>query len=432
MHRRAQVTLFILLGLVIVAGAFIIFFMRDRSAQTEVPGLIEAPTEIQPIKFFVEECIRTQLEEAVKKLPLQGGYYQAPDLSTTYSFLDIPYYYHHSELNLVPTEPMLSEQLSLYLEETLPDCIQDFRSFRSNGFEVDQGQLRATAMLTQARVEAQLAYPLRIRKAGREYTLDRFSSRVDSAFRNMYGYAAEIVSRIEEQPDYLPVSFLIDLAALNGFTVETVMQDEGSVIYSLNDLDAPREPRIFAFAVKYDWEDSSEELRFATIPPQTAYVGYEFTYEARANREAVTFSDYTQLFDIDPATGEIAFIPDGSQVGLHNIRLIAKDSEGGKAQAMMVLEVIAENSGPTIDPISDKTLGVGEVLSYSVQATDPEGDHLFYHVETGLSGVFLNLMNGELTYTAVAEDLGSHDVTITVLDTNNPPVEQSFTIKVVP
>jgi hypothetical protein len=432
MAKRAQLTLFILLGLMIVAAALVYYFMSSRDSSSGLERLIEAPAEIQPLKLFVESCISEQLQQAVKDLPLQGGYYERPPLSTTYSGLTIPYYYHHEALSQMPSEQVLGNQIALFLEDRLPDCIQDFRALRQGGFDIDAGELSASALLAQGSVDAEISYPLRVRRNDFSYTIDRFSASVDSTFRQMYGYAEGIIAELEKNPQYMPISFLIELASDNGFTVETILQDEGSVIYTLNDVDALREPRIFAFAVKYDWDEGSTEFEIDRIPDQTAYVGYAFSYDVTATLGGATFSDYTDLFNIDADTGQIKFIPMADQLGFYRILIRAEDPEGNAAQAMMTLEIKSDNQAPSIDPISDKTIRVGDVFSYTVHASDPEDDQLFYHVETDLSGVFLNLMDGELTYTPTSSDIGPHDVVIRVLDIHNPPVEQGFILTVVP
>jgi hypothetical protein len=182
MAKRAQLTLFILLGLMIVAAALVYYFMSSRDSSSGLERLIEAPAEIQPLKLFVESCISEQLQQAVKDLPLQGGYYERPPLSTTYSGLTIPYYYHHEALSQMPSEQVLGNQIALFLEDRLPDCIQDFRALRQGGFDIDAGELSASALLAQGSVDAEISYPLRVRRNDFSYTIDRFSASVDSTF----------------------------------------------------------------------------------------------------------------------------------------------------------------------------------------------------------------------------------------------------------
>ena len=85
MKKRGQVTLFIIIGMLILIltsiGFFWINYLRtiDRRVITD---------EIKPVTNYVDLCVEATARDAVERLGLQGGYIDIPD-----SILNNPYAY---------------------------------------------------------------------------------------------------------------------------------------------------------------------------------------------------------------------------------------------------------------------------------------------------------------------------------------------------
>ncbi len=75
----------------------------------------------------------------------------------------------------------------------------------------------------------------------------------------------------------------------------------------------------------------------------TAEVGVDFKYTVYATDEdkgdSLTFSDDTDLFDIDPDTGEISFTPSEKDGGIHHVTITATDEDGQTDQVTMTFIV---------------------------------------------------------------------------------------------
>jgi len=82
------------------------------------------------------------------------------------------------------------------------------------------------------------------------------------------------------------------------------------------------------------------------------------------------------------------------------------------------------NRLPTIVPIADRSLNVGEMLVIDVTASDPDGDPLALSVAGAPAGSsFVDAGNGTgtFTWTPAADDLGSHDLDFLAQDDAVPP-----------
>jgi hypothetical protein len=89
------------------------------------------------------------------------------------------------------------------------------------------------------------------------------------------------------------------------------------------------------------------------IPAQTATEEQPFQYQCVAadpdmkwGLDNLTFSDDTELFNIDPKTGAIAFTPTGGQEGIRRVTITVKDEDGAQVSASFDLSVVHVNHPP--------------------------------------------------------------------------------------
>ncbi len=84
-------------------------------------------------------------------------------------------------------------------------------------------------------------------------------------------------------------------------------------------------------------------------------VGETFTYQINAFDEDIEdtliFSDDTDLFDINPTTGEITFKPEKKDVGMHTVEITVTDEEGDSDDLIVTFEVVGEGEDEGIDLI---------------------------------------------------------------------------------
>jgi hypothetical protein len=151
---------------------------------------------------------------------------------------------------------------------------------------------------------------------------------------------------------------------------------------------------------------------------------YEFDV-SDPDGEPVHFSDNSEMFDIT-SDGVIDYTPsfeDISYSPIHVFRIIATD---GTARSFypMTLQFEAANTAPELD-LPDRLFAVeGVSFSYLVRAWDREGDNLEFSDDSELFDIFPT--TGQMIFTAVNDNVGKHQVNITVSDgefTTNATVE---------
>jgi len=159
----------------------------------------------------------------------------------------------------------------------------------------------------------------------------------------------------------------------------------------------------------------------SSIGYQEGFVDTEFYYdvEASAGDDPISFSDDSDLFVIDADSGEINFTPSSTDKGNYSITITVTNTicaDGGPtAEEVFTLEIKSEP--PVLDPIGNQTLTEDVAYYYDVNASDPDpGDNasLVFLDDTGLFDI--NESTGIISFTPVNDDVGVHEVRITVTD----------------
>src|SRR3989344_7450289 len=76
MRKRGQVTVFIIIGILIVLLAAIFLFLQGRLSLFQ-PQLA-VPQHVVPIQGYIEQCIMDSAEPAIRQMAAQGGFLTIP------------------------------------------------------------------------------------------------------------------------------------------------------------------------------------------------------------------------------------------------------------------------------------------------------------------------------------------------------------------
>lgn len=134
--------------------------------------------------------------------------------------------------------------------------------------------------------------------------------------------------------------------------------------------------------------------------------------------------------DEDDATFDYTF----SSSGNHSIKAIAdpyddvpEDREGNNEKTI-TLYVYPGNSPPTLASIGGKEVDEGELLQFSISASDPDGDNLTYSAQVLPQGA--TFQNKIFSWTPTYNQAGSYQVTFIVSDGHGGQDQETITIVV--
>jgi PKD repeat protein len=146
--------------------------------------------------------------------------------------------------------------------------------------------------------------------------------------------------------------------------------------------------------------------------------------------DAITFSDDSDLFEIDPQTGKIEFTPSNDDVGTHTITITASDEDGGVATVTFSIIISNTNDPPILNEINPQIAHEGQEFIMVVSATDLDsGDLLSFSDNSEL--FVIDPISGTITYIPKGKDEGKYTIQITVTDQSGGSDSKSFTLEVV-
>ena len=211
MNRKAQVTTFVILGILVIVLAVGIYYLRDRFLGTISPKDIQVPEQVQSVKIFVEECLDETLERAVNLIGQQGGYIEFPadpirvgpftNYLSVFGGNRVVYWYYKADNNIdyiqVPTINSMENEISSYVTDHLMGCLGSFNEF--DGFIIKKGRIKTEIDISNSQITSKIIFPLEISKGDFNFKFPEFYSTLNVPLGDLYTVARRVYDQQEEE-----------------------------------------------------------------------------------------------------------------------------------------------------------------------------------------------------------------------------------------
>lgn len=332
MKKRGQITNFIIIGVIIVVLAIALFFIL-RAPEPEVEEQLDLTEKSIAVKTYVDSCIDSTANTGLLLMGLQGGYLYAPENSISTQYSRVPFYYDNGN-KTVPTTQDMEEELAGYLDLYLNDCVQDFAGFDVSVYSIDAPENPVTEVIIDSEkgITVSVDYLVNITAEGRTQEIAEFSREYNYALGKLYAAANLLMAKITENPEYIPISYMDSISTEEEIEVDALSYGTSQVVYVLQDPNSlvEGEALLFLFATKINIENTAPVIEVETL---SATVGQEFAYAVKAtdaDDDQLLYSADTELFEIDPLTGEIIFTPESA--GIYSINVTVYDGQEAVSQ----------------------------------------------------------------------------------------------------
>ncbi len=193
--KKGQITIFIIVGVLILAAAGLLFFLKDSTAKKQLEPPLYLDT--QPIEMYVQQCQEKAVEEAILETGKSGGYTFLPERSTTDLRENVPYY-RNQDQDYFPTEEQLAQEIARYADAALPLCLQQFKLFIEKGYSIAAGDPTSTARLGKKKITLTTTLPLTIAHSIQVRDLSVFTAEVpaEQLYQNLQ-VARAVVGSLE-------------------------------------------------------------------------------------------------------------------------------------------------------------------------------------------------------------------------------------------
>lgn len=137
----------------------------------------------------------------------------------------------------------------------------------------------------------------------------------------------------------------------------------------------------------------------------------------------ITVGNQPQSSTFDELTGEFSWITDYNSAGEYDVLFRVADNgeppEGDEATVTIIVGDV--NQAPVLDPIGNRSVPEGQLLSFTVTATDPDGDALAFTADNLPPGAVFDEITQTFSWTPDYNAAGNyHDVEFTVTDDGDP------------
>ena len=221
---KGQVTIFIIIGILIVFGFSAVLFVTQNTVSQKttadgIPVIKQVPVQFEPINTFTENCLSSIGKEALILIGDQGGYIH-PDLVGKYSSsnptetdgleinsLNIPYWHYNkapnsdNKISFASLQPPLAStsselsiqsQLERYSEEHLPACLRNYAHFAEQGFKITSEEPEVTVIVRDNTVGFWLQMEVDAKLGDAKTTIEQFYTPLPLNFKRYYDLAAAI------------------------------------------------------------------------------------------------------------------------------------------------------------------------------------------------------------------------------------------------
>lgn len=233
--KKAQITLFIIIAILIVAAIILFFLLRGKQVTEIFQPSISDPEQ------YIEKCTRDSVLEAINIILPQGGYI-SPQNYKLYGDNKVAYLCYTNKYyeTCISQQPMyiefLEKEIKSYIESKIKDCFYSLKQeYQKRQYSVDEDALSLDVELAPKQAEIVINKKFEITKGDETKKYDEFKVKVNSPLYDLAVIAQEIASQeaVSCYFDYL--DFSINYPAFEIEKDQVGSEETISDIYKIKD-----------------------------------------------------------------------------------------------------------------------------------------------------------------------------------------------------
>ncbi|MCW8965162.1 MAG: hypothetical protein OQK82_00535 [Candidatus Pacearchaeota archaeon] len=314
-NKKAQLTIFIIVAILLVGGIIIYFTFKGGISQEQLPASLE------PVYTSYLLCVEENLKTGIDVLETQGGYIEIPEFeagsrhmpfSSQLFFLGnpIPYWYYVSGNNIpkekIPSKSQMENELEKFVESKLRNC--QFDTYYEQGFEITLGEPNTDISIENTEIIIDIDMDIQITKNNESALVNSHKITVTSNLKKLYDTALEIYQH--EQNTLFLENYGIDTLRMYA-PVDGVEITCAPLTWSADE--------IFN-NIKQAIELNTQYLKLSSnefILNNEKEKYYILDLESDADVRFLNMQDWPNSYDVEPSEGNVLIAePVGTQEGL--------------------------------------------------------------------------------------------------------------------
>ena len=223
--KRGQVTVFIIVGILVLAVTSFIFYISSQTVTQNLPTSSDLSFDTSSVELYVQKCFEEKVDDALFNIAQQGGFYELPRISIQEAFVNAPYYLYLGD-QYIPETVKMQDNIQFYVEENMQEC-SNFSIFPS--FQIDTQPPQVEVTLTENRIVAELDLKIEITQGEKIKELRPFIVDKKSRLLELAQIAQEITATQQEHNEMVCISCLALLGLEHNVEIFSVDSDEGTL-----------------------------------------------------------------------------------------------------------------------------------------------------------------------------------------------------------
>ncbi len=224
MKNKAQVTLFIIMGLILLVVAGLVFYVALVNNDDKV--VFKGEVDARGIEFMIDNCISKVGREGLDLLGKNGNYIDVPGVLE----VNGTSYWIYQYANVMPILNSSIDEFQIWFNNNFENCV-DYSSFV--GYNVETGSANSTIDYSAEEVIIKLNYPLKVTQQDKQKTIDSFENVLNVRYRRVYERAREMVNaHFIPSFDYRQPFQLVDS---RDFKINYTLNDENNLLFTVID-----------------------------------------------------------------------------------------------------------------------------------------------------------------------------------------------------
>lgn len=219
MEKRGQVTIFIIVGIVIVAAILVFFLWAQPTYLSEGAG-----------ELNFEKCVEDAVEQEIAKLEVRAGFAE-PEFTYTYGGEEIAYlcytaeYYDTCTVQVPFLKNNFEAELGASIRDDIDECYgNSLNELRGQGYSVEQGDVSYEVLIEPSNVRVEIEAPTVVGSA----SFARFNVEINSPLYDMLMIATSILQFETKYGDSDVSSIMLYYPDL---IINKLKQSDGTTIY---------------------------------------------------------------------------------------------------------------------------------------------------------------------------------------------------------
>jgi len=236
MEKRGQTTLFIILGIVIVAVLVSVFVFREdiskSVAERKEQTIVSQEPGISELQEAVDRCVEKTVKDAVYHVALQGGYFVIPDGYETMSGITVAYAYKNGRA-MLPSLDKMGDEMALYTAIFMDSCMPS----GFPGLELKTGIPKTSVEFNDDTTVFDLEYSVAAKAGETEYKLRKdYKVALPVRVKKVHQVAQDVVDMLKRKKEIDAESLVgkgvdIELQPLEDSNAMWTITDSGSELY---------------------------------------------------------------------------------------------------------------------------------------------------------------------------------------------------------